>query len=167
MTSIQGNSAVRFQTSDTTKIGVGVKPSSDSTSTKAASFKADNIQVGVKKGAGVAFKGAMAGGLGTAGVTTVGLLAASAFKGDGAMIAVPLAVGAFFGGAIGGATSANITQSKAKGAVAGAIGGAIAGGASLGLLNSGAPGSIMAGAVVGGITGAAGGFFGSMVAKQK
>lgn len=167
MTTIQGNSQVQLDKPFGAKNTV-VKDS-DSTATKSPIFKSDSINIGVKKGAGVSFKGAMAGGLGSAAAVSAGLLVATkgkAFSGEGAIVSAPLAFGAFLGGAIGGGVAANTTTSKSKGAAVGALGGALVGGALIGL-SSKSIGGAVSGAVVGGITGASGGFFGSLVAKNK
>lgn len=121
--------------------------------------------VSVQRGVLPTLKGAGAGGLG-AGATAVALFAATGgFKGEGAIVAVPLSLGAAIGGAMGGATSANVTTSKWKGALAGAVGGAVGAGAWMGLSSKNL-GAAASGALIGGITGAVGGVFGAMVAKN-
>ncbi len=119
------------------------------------------IQTGLKP----SLKGAAAGALGT-GLLAAGMFALSGgFKGEGAIIAVPLTLVAAIGGAVGGATAANNTSNVLKGALWGAFGGSTVG-MGIGALKGNMTEAGGA-ALVGGMSGAVGGVFGAMVAKDK
>lgn len=145
-------------------LGQTVKPAPKAAETASQASALAKDVVSVQSGVLPTLKGAAIGGLGT-GAVAVGLFAATGgFKGEGAIIAVPLSIGAAIGGAFGGATSANVTASKWKGALAGAVGGAVGGAATFGLMNKSLSGAA-SGAIIGGVTGAVGGVFGAFVTK--
>lgn len=126
--------------------------------------------VSIKSGALPTLKGAAAGALGAGGGSVALLAATNSFKGYNAIIGVPAAIVAVAGGTVGGAVAANFSDSKLGGAGYGLAGGAAAGAATFAFIarNGGEIGSAaLMGAIVGGVTGAAGGFFGSMVAEKQ
>lgn len=139
--------------------------------TESKSISADQLLIGTKqkveiqKGVFPSVKGALAGGVAAAGTGMLvgGIIGGSQYVKTGValggvLMAVP--------GAIAGAAVANYTNSKTKGAMAGALAGAVTGAAVAGL-KEGNVKLALAGAALGGIAGAMGGLGGSLVAKQK
>ncbi len=128
-------------------------------------------KVDIRKGLTPTLKGAAAGGIGMGGGTALLLGAEKLAIGTPFLDFSPYIItAAAAGGTLGGIAAANTTDSKGKGALIGAGAGAAAGAVALGLFARGSGDALALAAIggaIGAVTGAGGGFFGSMVAEQK